>query len=243
MPVVICAAYIVYLATLSKDHMQRTDAIVESTILDNEMSIVHNEIDNLNELQQRAKLYKDDIQKHFASILAFIEAKDNKGAIEYINESIKAVDKITPHRFCRNEMLNLILSHFAEIAEAKQYNYMYKIDLPDELPLTNIELCAIVSNTLENAYNEMGVLEEKEKRVALSFCQHNGMLLYSVSNTCRRDFVLEGDRPESENGEAHGFGTKSIVSIAQDHGGTVDFRAKNGMFEIMIMIPLQEDYL
>lgn len=239
MPVVICAAYIVYLSTLSKDHVQRVKAVEESSIIDNEMSIVQNEIDNLNELQQMAKIYRNDIHKHFATILEYINAGDTQRAIEYINDSIKAVDQITPHRFCENEMLNLILSHFAEIAESEQYEYSFQVGHVDDLPLTNIELCAIVSNTLENAYNELGILSEKEKKVELLFRQHNGMLIYSVSNTCRKDFVLEGDRPESKHGEAHGFGTKSIVSIVEDHHGLVDFRAKDGIFEIMISIPLK----
>lgn len=238
MPVVICAAYVIYLSVLSREHSQRVEAVVESTIIDNEMSIVQNEIENLNELQQMAKLYRNDINNHFATILEYVNAGDTKKAIEYINESIKAVDKITPHRFCENEMFNLILAHFAQIAEQEDYDYSFKVESIDNIPLTNIELCAIVSNTLENAFNEMGNLEDTDKKVELLFGKHNGMLVYTVTNSCRSDFVLKGDRPESQKGEGHGFGTKSIVSIVHGHGGIVDFRAENGIFEIMITVPL-----
>jgi len=240
MSVVICAAYVIYLSTISKDYVQRVEAVEESIIIANEINIVQNEIETSNELQQMAKLYRNDINNHFASILEYINEGDSKRAIEYINESISAVDKITPHRFCENEMINLILSHFAEIAEAEHYDYSFKVNTVNDLPLTNIELCAIISNTLENAFNEMGNLEDGNKRVELLFSQHKGMLIYSVSNTCRKDYVLEGDRPESKNGEIHGFGTKSIVSIAHDHNGLVDFRAKDGIFDIMITIPLKD---
>lgn len=238
MPILICITYIIYLSILSRDHVQRVEAVMESTIIDKEMGIVENEIENLNELQQMAKVYRSDIKKHFVNILEYIDSDDVGKAMEYINESVKAVDKITPYRFCENEMLNLILSHFAEIANQEKYDYSFKVENIEKLPLTNIELCAIVSNTLENAFNEMSNLVEEEKRVELIISKLNNMIIYSVSNSCDPELLLDGKRPESKKGEGHGFGTKSIISIAHSHGGLVDFKAENGIFETIVTIPI-----
>jgi hypothetical protein len=48
---------------------------------------------------------------------------------------------------------------------------------------------------------------------------------------------MKGELPQSHF-ENHGYGTRSIVSIAEGHGGQAIFNAEDGVFTLKIMLPL-----
>ena len=46
--------------------------------------------------------------------------------------------------------------------------------------------------------------------------------------------------PRSER-QGHGYGCRSIQTIAQRRGGLCQFRAEDGVFSVQLMLPVKED--
>lgn len=57
---------------------------------------------------------------------------------------------LTPIRFCENETVSLILSSFADKAQKVGVSFSVDAKLPESLTLPYTELCAVLSNGLEN---------------------------------------------------------------------------------------------
>lgn len=177
------------------------------------------------------------MRHHLSLILYLIEENHIGEAREYIQENIERIDEFTPHRFCEMEMLNLILSHFASQAEEMKVKYSFNIELPDQIPLTKPELCALVSNALENALYAVGELPEEKRLVDARLCAFKGKLIFSVDNSCDGKIQVTGNRPKTDK-TGHGYGTRSIMTIANEHNGMAVFQSENGTFSLMVAIPL-----
>lgn len=237
MPSVICVAYLVFAVVFSYEQKRRMEAMEERTILQNELYIVETETENLRELSKIARIHRHDMRHHLALILHLIEENHIEEAREYIQENIERIDEFTPHRFCEMEMLNLILSHFASQAEEMNARYCFNIELPDQIPLTKSELCALVSNALENAFHAVKDLPEGKRFVDARLCEFKGKLIFSVDNSCDDKIQVTDNRPKTEKA-GHGYGARSIMTIANEHHGIAVFQSEKGTFSLMVTIPL-----
>lgn len=237
MPSVICAAYLVFAVVFSYEQKRKMEVMEERSILQNELYIVETQTDSLRELSKIARIHRHDMRHHLALILHLIEENHVQEAREYIQENIERIDEFTPRRFCEMEMLNLILSHFAGKAEKMNAKYCFKIELPDQIPISKSELCALVSNALENAFHAVENLPEEERFVDVRLCTFKGKLLFSVDNSCDDQIQITGNGPKAEKAE-HGYGTRSIMAITNEHHGMAIFQPKKGKFSLMVTIPL-----
>ena len=64
-----------------------------------------------------------------------------------------------------------------------------------------------------------------------------GKLLIEIKNPCAEAFVLRDGLPPSDR-EGHGYGCRSIQTIAERHGGLREFRARDGIFSLRFMLPI-----
>lgn len=241
MPLVICAAYLVFIVVVSYEEEKRVVANAKQVVLEKELYIVEAEIENLTELDQMTKIYRHDVRHHLTLLLYMIEEQQLEEAKQYIREHIEHIDGMIPKRFCDMEILNLLLSHFADKAEKLGVNYRFDIKLPDHIPLCNMELCALVSNAMENAIHELERLPEGMSRhMDLKLCEFNRKLVFSLDNTCDDRVVVVPNQPLETcvDGSEHGYGTKSIQMIADTYHGSVTFQLENGIFRLMVTIPL-----
>lgn len=237
MPSIICVAYLVFAVVFSYEQKRKMEAMEEKNILQNELYIVEMETESLGELSKATRIHRHDMRHHLTLILHLIEENHIEEAREYIQENIDRINEFTPHRFCEMEMLNLVFSHFASQAEEINIPYRFDIELPNQIPLTKLELCAMVSNALENAINAVGELPEGKRFVDVRLCAFKGKLVFSVDNSCDGKIQITDNGPETDKA-GHGYGTRSIMTIAKEHNGMVVFQSKNGMFSLMVTIPL-----
>ena len=106
--------------------------------------------------------------RHFlSSIVSYIENDENDKALAYIREVIHTSDQTAMQRYCKNEIVNLILSSHRNEIEHHKICFEYSIQLPEELSISDIDMTAILSNGLENAIHAVSSLPETERFIKL----------------------------------------------------------------------------
>ncbi|MGI5858532.1 MAG: ATP-binding protein [Tepidanaerobacteraceae bacterium] len=122
------------------------------------------------------------------------------------------------------------MSSFA--TKAKQANIMFIVEakLPDSLPLSDIELCSLLSNALENAVHACQNIADSGKRyIQLRIYRKNNKLCIDLRNSYQTEPIFYKGLPVT-NEAGHGFGTKSMAHIVEKHGGIYRFLIKDGLF-------------
>jgi two-component system sensor histidine kinase AgrC len=192
----------------------------------------------LQATQEQAAIYRHDMRHHLALIGGYLADGDIEKAEKYVRLAQADIDEITPNRYCENKTVNLILSSFAAKAKSRGVTLSASADLPQTLSISETELCALLSNGLENAITAASSVEAEElKTVRISCHIHKGNLLILIENNYEGKVTMENGLPQSSH-EGHGFGVKSMDMIVEKYNGYCSFEAQDGIFTMKIVLPL-----
>ena len=111
--------------------------------------------------------------------------------------------------------------------------------LPNDVAISDTELCSLLSNGLENALHAVADLPADRKHISLYCGVRQNKLLIEIRNPCAGPIAMRDGLPVSDR-EGHGYGCRSIRAIAQRNGGLCVFSAQQGQFLLQIMLPVLE---
>ena len=239
MPSVLTIIYFVFIILYYVEIQKQEHAQRERDMLAAQLHGAHSELVSQRQMQNTAAAYRHDMRHHFA----ILQGMASEGSVEkiktYLNIAQSDIDAITPIRFCENETINLILSTFFTKAKHAGITMTVDVKLPNSISLSNTELCALLSNGLENAiFAAAACLDSERRAVSIKATVHRDNLLILIENSYSGVILIKGGLPQSSQ-KGHGYGTRSIAAIAEAHGGQAIFSAEDGIFTLKIMLPLK----
>lgn len=234
-PTVLILFYMVFLMTYHYENQKRTKAELENSAQSVLLAQAQKEMDALRRTQAQTVIYRHDMRHHLGMIDGLLAAGKPEAATAYIRRVCSDLATISLGQFCGNEAVNLICSYFQERAERAGIRLTVRANLPQTLPISDTELCALLSNGLENALNAAARVEEKW--VDLYCGVKRGKLLMEIRNPYAGTVPMEAGIPFSK-AAGHGFGCRSIRAIVQQYQGLYSFSPENGVFTLQIVLPL-----
>ena len=238
LPAVMALFYVAFVSIYHQEVQRRSRLEMDNAILKAQSERAKNEIFALQQVQQQTSVYRHDMRHHLSLINSYLEVGEMTMASEYINQAQTDIDKIVPVRYCENNAANLILSSFAAKAKQQNVDFSAEVNIPAALPLSDTELCALLSNGLDNAVYAAAQMDEQTQRTVRINCQpHKDKLLIYISNPYRGTVTMREGLPESVQPQ-HGFGAKSIRMIAEKHNGYCAFETEEGLFTLKVVLPL-----
>ncbi|GLC79278.1 GHKL domain-containing protein [Lacrimispora brassicae] len=197
-------------------------------------------ISQIQDIYLKLSAVRHDLNGHFSAISGYLNAKDYNALEQYIG-NLTGFD-IGTQEYAKHPVLNALINSKAKIAQNLNMNFTAHIEMPDNLPISDVELCILVSNVLDNAF------EANKKAVEPHFID----LCTRVVNSywviaCRNATYKKGRfraagslKSTKEDTGIHGIGTKQIQNIAEESGGFVTYRHENYEFTTLVMIKLSK---
>ncbi|MCC8128485.1 MAG: ATP-binding protein [Clostridiales bacterium] len=102
------------------------------------------------------------------------------------------------------------------------------------------DLYLIFRNALDNAIDAVCQLPDAQPRVIdVKVYTRNALLMIQIENRFQGRLQFENGLPVTTKGDRsyHGYGLKTVRTIAERYGGCVTVRVKNGLFSLQVMIP------
>ena len=181
-------------------------------------------------IEENAKVRHD-----FKHVIATLDELTKEGDIaairSYLDEYIALQPKKVIQDFCKNPAVNAVLNHYLQRARSYEIKVDWEIDMPEELKVTDVDICSIIGNILENAILACMEVEKKDRFIDFGIRAKKGGSIYivvtnSFSGTVR---MKDGDYMSTRiNG--HGIGLKSITSTAAKYGGSARFSHEGNEF-------------
>lgn len=238
-PSVLIIFYVAFLAAYRQQLQLRSQTRFQSSMLAGGLRQMESELASLRAVDSRAALYRHDMRHHMAAIDGLLAAEKLQQAREYIKQVQSGIEAVTPKRYCKNELVNLIISSFDERARRLGVRLTANVGLPEELGLPDTELSALLSNGIENALLAAGALDASRRWVGCYCAVRNRKLLIEIKNPYDGVIVTRDGLPVSDR-EGHGYGCRSIHSIVEKNGGLCVFEPENGIFTLRIALPAGE---
>lgn len=188
------------------------------------------------ENQQRIRKMKHDMKGHTVTLSGLLATGKTKEALEYL-KGVEAEMNTLSGQFCANPYLNAVFVHYSGKLEEIGAEYRFHIQVGEE-ELPYMELCQILSNGLENAYDALKGLAIEKREVSVQMKYSRDYLLIRIRNSCRDDLHVEkGTVPATDKeGHDHGFGLVTVQEAAQRLDGEMFCYTENEKFVLDVMI-------
>lgn len=190
--------------------------------------------------QAGVRMLRHDMRNHISVAQGLLERRETEAAESYLRQLVQLPAFAGGSRYCENEMANALISGKVSLMEQYAITGEIQAALPEELPLSDVELCALIGNSLDNAIE--AAKDADEKRISMRTRSEKGMLALSINNTCGAAPQQENGRfiTTKENATDHGYGIGGMKEIAQRHGGVCEAEYEGGEFRLRICIPLTD---
>ena len=237
MPFVCCTAYLVFLLYNSAEEKTQNRLLETQKNLDIQLKQAVREIDALRESQDMALRYRHDLRHHLQYLSACMDSGQEEQAKNYILTLCQEIEAQKLRRYCENETANLVLSAFAGRAAKEGIRMEIRGAMPASIPVTETDLCVLLSNALENALNACRPLAAAGKSCAIDvqFYMREGKLFLQIKNPCGKKPRFEKGIPVSE-AQGHGVGVRSICAIVERYKGIYGFLVQDEHFILRLSL-------
>ena len=202
--------------------------------------------DEVQNVYQTMRAWRHDYHNHMQSIKALLSMDKLEELEKYLDSLEKDLDSIDIAIRTGNVSLDAILSSKVSIARKNEIDVNCSAKVPLNIAVSDVHLCAIVGNLLDNAieacekiplHTDDNSLPKRFIRVYIGIFKQQ--LYISVSNsTCEKKRKKNSDFITSKLGE-HGFGLRRIDKLVDIYSGYVNRKNEPGYFATEIMLPLQ----
>ena len=180
---------------------------------------------------------RHDFKQTIYTLKNLADQKNLKEITEYLETYIKDLPQNEIISYCKNNALNAILNHYTSVAKLNNIKLKVDIDIPDELNISDVDLCSITGNILDNAVTAVCKLDTDDRIIELIISQnHNSHIYIIVENRFNGKVKKKGSEYLSTNRNGKGIGLSSITSTAENYGGTARFYNDKEKFYSEVML-------
>lgn len=194
--------------------------------------------DEVESMYKKMRGWRHDYHNHIQAMQASMALGKYDEVTEYLrslNEDLKNVDTTVK---TGRVMADAILNGKMNIAAQNNIPVNAKAYIPEHTPITDIDLCVIIGNLLDNAVEENKKLPEDSRFIRIYIGQKNSQFYLAFTNAAGKKREKFGALFSSAKGAGHGFGLARVESIVKKYGGLFFADSEDGGFTAEILIPL-----
>lgn len=262
----LCIAYLVFLLVYFREYEKKQEIRQSNDRMEMQLLSIQKEIEQVRNSEHQLVILRHDMRHHLNAIRSLIRQGNPRSlekAEKYINEISAAYDETVVKIFCKNEMVNSVISIYQTRFQERGFTLNCEISVGEELSCADLPLCTILSNALENALHALqnnGTAKDLHW-ASLSLAEKDGHLLLSVENPVlkaprfvdgipcsdgyagrtetrgfqKRSGVTE-KISEPQDKIRHGIGVKSIVYYVEKLHGQCHFSVTDNRFILRIIV-------
>jgi len=161
-----------------------------------------------------------------------------------LDESYENLRTQTLTRYCDNQIVNAVL--VTKIASANMQNIKVECEtsIPEELGISQLDLCSIFGNLLDNAIEacekitDIYLEDDRSRFIRIKSGILGGFLVIKIRNTFAKvPIIKEGQIVTSKaDKHKHGLGLRLLEQIAEKYEGVSDIKVDGEMFEVVMKV-------
>jgi len=183
--------------------------------------------------------WRHDYRTHIQTLKGYRDIDANEKIDVYLNMLDKDLTNVDTLISTGNITLNAILNSKLSLAASKKISINAKVNVPETLAISEIDLCVMIGNLLDNAIEACEKIKDDTKRFIRVYIDVKKSHLYiSVANATASKPMKEGVIYKTVKSGFHGFGLLRIDRVVAKYGGYCYRAGEDGAFTTEITVPL-----
>lgn len=184
-----------------------------------------------NTYAANAKLFHD-FHNHIEALHRYLEKDRTAKAIEYLEDLRSPIEAVTQPVWTGDEAVDYLVNSKIALATSQGVQVKCRIEYPQHTNIRSVDLVAILGNLLDNALEALEGTEGSLRFMNLTVRRINEMLIIKLENGCKAaPKIVSGElKTTKPNVDLHGWGLKSVRTIAERYDGIVETEYSSNRF-------------
>lgn len=193
-------------------------------------------------MYRKMRGWRHDYHNHIQAMQASMALGKYDEVMEYLSQLNNDLTTVDTTVKTGRVMVDAILNGKMNIAAQNDIPVNVKAHIPDKTPVSDVDLCIIIGNLLDNAIEESRKLPREDRFIRVYLGQKNTQLYLIFTNAAGKKQLKRGRLFSSSKGTEHGFGLSRVKSAVTKYGGQFFADSEDGGFTAEILIPLETDH-
>ena len=212
---------------------------VEKKNIEYQNRLLERQVQEVQNIYMTMRGWRHDYHNHLQSMKAYVKMGQYEKLDEYLAQLEQDLDQVNQLIESGNVNLDAILNSKISLALKNGIEVDYKATCPEELTVSDIDLCALIGNLIDNAVEACEKLPEGERRFIRLYIGVLKKQLYISITNATNEVVRKLDSEYITNKRGnHGHGLKRINLVVDKYEGYINRQNEPGVFVTEIMLPL-----
>lgn len=212
---------------------------IEKRIEDYQSDLLQKYCDEVESMYTKMRGWRHDYHNHIQALQASMALGKYEEVNEYLRELNDDLTQVDTTIKTGRVMIDAILNGKLNIAAQNEIAVNAKAKIPEGTPVTDVDMCAIIGNLLDNAIEENKRLPQENRFLRIYIGQKNTQLYLAFTNAAGKKRDKRRSLFESVKGEQHGLGLVRVESLVKKYGGLFSADSEDGGFTAELLILLQ----
>lgn len=188
------------------------------------------------------KKFRHDVSNHIMCIRELAEREELGEVKQYIDEMQGQIIKIQKRSYSiGNSVIDAVLNYYLpmlqEGVEIKVRGY-----LEEDLSISDVELCTIFSNIIQNSVEELKKQQNGRKYLEVKIHTGKQDFIIKVCNSAQgkkqrgKGNLTETSKSDKKN---HGIGLKNVRETVEKNKGIFQWQSEEEEFKVKVILPLR----
>lgn len=194
--------------------------------------------DEVQSIYRTMRGWRHDYHNHMQTIKAYLSMGQVEETLTYLDHLEEDLDAVDIAIRTGNVSVDAIVSSKLSVAAKKQIAVDCTAKMPEQVQVTDVDLCTVLGNLLDNAIESCEKVPEENRFIRLYIGVFKKQLYLSVTNATPESRRKKLSELVSEKKGSHGFGLRRIDLVAEKNHGFVNRKNEPGVFATEVMLPL-----
>lgn len=200
--------------------------------------LIEKQIRETQNMYRQVRGWRHDYRNHIQNMKIQLAKKNYDKLDSYLSELAADLNTVDTVIKTGNVTADAILNTKLDLAAKLGIRINVTANVPAGLIMSDVELCAVMGNLLDNALEACEKLKEEQRFLRVYMGNLKNQFYLSVQNSAGKVKKADGKYLTTKSGDSHGYGIFRIDRIVQKYGGYVNRQNEEGIFATEILIPL-----
>ena len=201
--------------------------------------LMKQQMDEIENIYMTMRGWRHDYHNHLQSLKGYLSLNKVEQMKDYLNELETDLDSIDTLYHSGNLQLDSILNAKLAIAEKGQIRIRCDASIPPQLHVSDLDLCVILGNLLDNAIESCRKIKNPDERFIRVYIGILKKQLYiSITNATSETVKQRTDHYFTTKRGDHGHGLKRVDQVVKKYDGYLNRQNEPGVFATEIVLPL-----
>lgn len=155
----VCALICVAIMELRRRFYTAVDRRIERF----QSELIEKQVNEIQNMYKQVRGWRHDYRNHIQNMKILLSENNYTQLDSYLDELADDLNTVDTVIKTGNVMADAILNSKLSVAEKLNVKTAVKAAVPENIPLTDVELCAVLGNLLDNAAEACAKLDESER--------------------------------------------------------------------------------